>query len=265
MREISKRKVKVRGPHFQGLITRVKTKLKLIKLQEADLYYRPDSAGDNGVIVQIFWNADYDLGQFAMTSCLMRYRESIQDAGRQPLIIDAGANIGVSAVYFSMTYAESRIVAIEPERENLKLLAMNCAGRNIDIRAGAVSSADGSLFLSSPAEGSDWSFRAGSQGEYEVEAITIDGLLADHGADKFTPFICKIDIEGGEADLFSKNYQWIDSFPLVIIELHDEMLPGQGNARNFLKALTEFDFDFMFRGENAFCYNNRILRAYTTR
>src|SRR6266851_270579 len=187
-------------------------------------------------MIQIFRNADYDLSPFTMTSCLMRYRRAMQDAGRQPLIIDAGANIGASVVYFSMTYPESRIVAIEPEKKNLKLLAMNCAGRNVSIRAGAVSSADGSLFLSAPAGGSDWSFQVGSQGEYEVEAMAIDSLLADHGADQFAPFICKIDIEGGEADLFSKNYQWMDVFPLLIIELHDEMLPGQGIARNFLKA-----------------------------
>ena len=37
--------------------------------------------------------------------------------------------------------------------------------------------------------------------------------------------LIKIDIEGGESELFEKNIEWIEKFPLIIIELHDWMLP----------------------------------------
>jgi hypothetical protein len=62
--------------------------------------------------------------------------------------------------------------------------------------------------------------------------------------------------------LFSGDYGWMELFPLLIIELHDWLLPGQGTSHNFLKALTEFEFDVITRGENCFCFNNRILRAH---
>src|SRR5688572_25526614 len=37
-------------------------------------------------------------------------------------VIDAGANIGASTVYLAHLFPESKIIAIEPERENFRLL-----------------------------------------------------------------------------------------------------------------------------------------------
>ena len=71
--------------------------------------------------------------------------------------------------------------------------------------------------------------------------------------------MCKIDIEGGEADLFSNNDAWVDRFPLIVIELHDWLLPGTGSSRNFLRAIAGRNFDVVFRGENLFCFNNDLL------
>ena len=71
--------------------------------------------------------------------------------------------------------------------------------------------------------------------------------------------VCKIDIEGGEADFFSNNDAWVDRFPLIVIELHDWLLPGTGSSRNFLRAIAGRNFDVVFRGENLFCFNNDLL------
>jgi hypothetical protein len=73
--------------------------------------------------------------------------------------------------------------------------------------------------------------------------------------------ILKIDIEGGEQDLFSGDVSWLPLMPIVIVELHDWMLPGQAVARNFLRAISVLDFDFVHVGENVFCFNNELLRA----
>ena len=69
---------------------------------------------------------------------------------------------------------------------------------------------------------------------------------------QFVPFIIKIDIEGFESELFSKNTEWIDMFPLVIIELHDWMLPKTANSNNFLKEISKLDRDFLYFNENIF-------------
>ena len=73
------------------------------------------------------------------------------------------------------------------------------------------------------------------------------------------PFICKVDIEGGEEFLFSKNTEWVARFPVIIVELHDWMLPWQRNSRNFLKRIANLDFDIIWRGENMFCFNYNLL------
>jgi len=71
------------------------------------------------------------------------------------------------------------------------------------------------------------------------------------------PFIIKIDIEGFERELFAANTGWIDRFYLMAVELHDWMLPSQANSCAFLRAVSHFDRDFLFRGENVFSIANR--------
>ena len=222
-----------------------------------DFFYRPESVGDKGVIQQIFQNQDYELGHFRLTERLMKLGETESRRGRELLIIDAGANIGAAALYFSFRFTGSKVIAIEPERKNCELLRMNCAGLNIAVVEAALGCEAGKSFLSDPGL-SDWGFRTGDTGEYEVDVVSVDQLFEEKAA----PFICKIDIEGGEANLFKRNYSWLERFPLVIIELHDWLLPGEGNSRNFLKAALEFDFDFVYRGENLFCFNNSLLKKY---
>jgi FkbM family methyltransferase len=41
------------------------------------------------------------------------------------VIIDAGANIGLSALFFANKYPDAKIFAIEPEETNYKLLELN--------------------------------------------------------------------------------------------------------------------------------------------
>jgi len=222
-----------------------------------DFFYRPESVGDKGVIQQIFQNQDYELGHFRLTERLMKLGETESRRGRELLIIDAGANIGAAALYFSFRFTGSKVIAIEPERKNCELLRMNCAGLNIAVVEAALGCEAGKSFPSDHGL-SDWGFRTGDTGEYEVDVVSVDQLFEEKAA----PFICKIDIEGGEANLFKRNYSWLERFPLVIIELHDWLLPGEGNSRNFLKAALEFDFDFVYRGENLFCFNNSLLKKY---
>lgn len=55
-----------------------------------------------------------------------RLYQEILDSGRQPLIIDCGANIGCSALWFSARYPKSHIFAIEPAPDNLGVVFLLC-------------------------------------------------------------------------------------------------------------------------------------------
>lgn len=66
------------------------------------------------------------------------------------------------------------------------------------------------------------------------------------------PFIVKVDIEGAEADIFAGNTDWLKNTPLVIIELHDWLMPKQGTAAGFLQCIAGQPRDFIAMGENVF-------------
>ena len=224
-------------------------------------YYRNTSVGDKGVVEQIFRDHCYELTHFRMTERLLNYAAAETHRNKELLIVDAGANIGASALYFATSYPHSRVVAIEPEKKNFEFLRANCEGLGVVAIEAAIGPKPGKLRLSDPGL-SDWGYRVENSGDYEVTVITPGQVLERFPHSAYAPFICKIDIEGGEAALFEENFAWLDEFPLVIIELHDWLLPGQANSRNFIKALLQFNFDFVYRGENAFCFNLSRLKDH---
>jgi FkbM family methyltransferase len=163
---------------------------------------------------------------------LGKYYEKIISSGVSPLIIDAGANIGASAVFYTLKYPDAKIFAIEPEKNNGEIVKKNCGDSNIELFSGAISAEDGTMFLYDPGQG-DWGFRVAKQGAIPVPTICPDTILSNH-SESCSPFICKIKIEGGEVALFSKNTEWMDQFALVVIERHDWMLPLRAVVEKFL-------------------------------
>jgi FkbM family methyltransferase len=227
---------------------------------QAEVRYRAHEAGDWGAIHQVFHCLDYRVDMWAQGKALAGfYTAHARD--KIPLIIDAGANIGASCVYFSTAYPESLVIAIEPEKHNCELLRLNCDGRRIEIHEAALGARPGKLYLQDPGL-SSWGFRVGEQGTYPVDVITVDQLLKSKTAGAHIPFILKIDIEGGEQALFDAECPWLAQFPLVVIELHDWMLPGIGSSNNFFRRLAGHNFDILQRGENMFCFNNALLGPY---
>ena len=90
-------------------------------------------------------------------------------------------------------------------------------------------------------------------GGKEVDTTTITDLLS--GYQNTTPFIIKIDIEGYEKDLFESNIEWIKDFQIIVIEIHDWMMPFESVSKNFFKAIYEKILiddsrDFIISGEN---------------
>ena len=72
----------------------------------------------------------------------------------------------------------------------------------------------------------------------------------------YEPFLIKIDIEGGEHNLFSENIDWIDKFKLIIIEPHDWMYPKKNLFNNFLKRISTLKRDFVILNENIISIRN---------
>ncbi len=222
--------------------------------------YRPNTS-DQGMIWQVFSNKDYDIRRLGRGEELLAYWQGRATAGERPLIVDAGANIGAASVYFNREFPNAQIVAIEPDRGNFEILCKNTAGLPVYCHNAAVTSQPGRVRLHDPGLG-HCGFRtgplaAGMANTMVVESLQINQIL-ESGPQNLYPFIVKIDIEGAEGELFSGGIEWIERTPLVIIELHDWLIPKGQTSRSFLRAVSELDRDFVYIGENIFSINNRL-------
>jgi len=104
------------------------------------------------------------------------------------LIVDGGANIGMSALYFARRFPQARIVSIEPDPANCALLQHN------------------------------------TRDYPQVESLQ-KGI-------------------------------WSKSGHLLIVELHDRMVPGC--SKSLFDAVSKYDFDCETRWENLIFYNKQL-------
>lgn len=213
-------------------------------------FYREETS-DETIVHRIFTVQEYALTRLALSPQIEAFLASNIAQGLRPLILDLGANIGASALYFLLNYANSRVIALEPDPGNFELMSLNTRGVDCIPVAGAVASEKGFVRICDPGLG-HWGLRTEFDATGRVEAFTIPELLHRYADSSFFPFIVKIDIEGAEAELFSKNTDWIDAFPVLIIELHDWLLPGTQNSRNFLSNIARRARDFVYIGDNIF-------------
>ena len=103
------------------------------------------------------------------------------------LIVDGGANIGTATLYFALKYPSAKIIAIEPELENFKLLARNCAGLpNVELRQAALWPTSEKLELSNPFGKEAWSFAVNipRDGIATINSITIDQIIEQTKSDR---------------------------------------------------------------------------------
>jgi len=193
-----------------------------------------------------------------------RLYTDILKRGKRPLIIDGGANIGASVLWFASKYPAAHIVAIEPAPDNCSLLRKNVQQFGVDIWQVGLGASEDSLNLIDPGYG-EWAYRTvkGETG-IKVRIVTLEGVIATkHNPALFEPFLLKVDIEGGEAGMFDGNDNPARLFPVIVIELHDWMLPGEGSSESFLRFHTETRRDFIQRGENIFSIQYSMLPAPT--
>jgi FkbM family methyltransferase len=234
-----------------------------VKAKEGDfraaVKLRPNSS-DLAVFAQIFVDNDYNLRRFRRYPEICRLFNEIE-RGRTPLIVDCGANIGLSSLYFAKNWPSAHVISVEPDQGNFELLRRNVAAHaNIQAVEAAVVGEDGRVRIMDK-DAQEWARRTERASGEALDGITglsIQSLIAMAPPPRaYQPFLIKIDIEGAEEDLFSCNREWIEKFPILIIELHDWLLPGQGTSRNFLEAIAPLDRDFVFFGENIFSIANR--------
>lgn len=220
------------------------------------LYFRPGTS-DELVIEEVLVNREYDLQRLRRLPELLAYaRQRRAVTGERPLALDAGANIGTASILFA-AMPDVTVVAVEPDPGNFEVLKRNVRGLDVVPLQAAISSAHGLAVMQDPGIG-HWGFRAIRRTEPSpnaVPCVTVDDIYRQMTGRCF-PWLVKIDIEGGEQDLFATNTEWVKRTPLIIVELHDWLITHSGNSRNFLSCVASLDRDFVVLGTNVYSIAN---------
>lgn len=166
-------------------------------------------------------------------------------------IIDCGANIGLSAVYFANKFPLATILAIEPDENNFWILQKNIAPyKNIIALKKAVWHHRAVMETVDTGNGG-WAVQTKESSTGSgIEGVTIQELVSEYKFQRID--LLKIDIEGAEQELFSENYDsWLSITSCIAIELHEFL--REGSSKNFYKAIAPYHFSFSSNGENLIC------------
>jgi len=223
------------------ILNRMKRKcLRKVHLANEDLYVR---------------TATSDLNVVA--TCLITKEYGNIELSDPSVIIDAGANIGASAIYFSRKYPHAKIFAIEPEQENYDILLKNTNKfKNIIPVKAALWGQKETRVIQDRLTGpwghtvSETNNKTRSTGQ-EVGCITISSLLNDHNLHHID--LLKMDIEGGEKNVLENSDDWIGKVNVISAELHDRICMGCDRA--FYLATKDFA-RFEKNGEKVTAYRN---------
>ncbi|MCF2487525.1 FkbM family methyltransferase [Dyadobacter sp. CY347] len=178
-----------------------------------------------------------------------------------PLILDCGAHIGLSVLYFKTRYPEAEVIAFEPNPVNFELLKQNVKSNNLSkviclpvgvadfsgnsVMFGHFGAADGTLGNSIM---SSWGKRQDGS-SLEVQVIRLSNLIGRQPIE-----FLKLDVEGMEWPVIHDIQHHLNLINHFFVEIHStnqnftelEAIKGLFAKQNFSektishKALSEF-------------------------
>lgn len=179
-------------------------------------------------------------------------------------IIDAGSNVGFTAVYLAAHFKNASIIAIEPDKGNFAMLQKNMALNGLQqavLLNMALWGSDDKIQLDhSFRDHREWSIRVkkadGSAPQVTLDGISLPTLLKDSGWP--TVDILKIDIEGAEKEVFAeqrKSVEVLKKVRFLVIELHDEV----DFKSQFETLLREAGFIYTYANESLLAVNIKLM------
>ena len=164
-----------------------------------------------------------------------------------PIIIDCGANIGVSCLYFKKLYPKSRIIAIEADNKIVEILKKNFeinGYQDIDVINKAVWKDNDGVEFSS--DGADGGSIVNLVNKNFIPSIRLKEILNKYPKIDFL----KIDIEGAETDVIVDCNESLLVADRIFVEYHS----WSGNPQSLsklLNTLTSNNFRFYIEHVNS--------------
>jgi FkbM family methyltransferase len=212
------------------------------------LQVRP-SDSDLFVLSQIFGWEEYRFEAWRL-SMLREVAANWESTGIRPVIIDAGANVGYSALYFASLFPGVWVLAVEPDPTSFHILARHAqVNEQIKPIHAALWSHDRGLTLKT-SNNSSWAAQV-TEGA-GTPSQRIDHLLASIPNSR--PLIIKLDIEGAEREVVASCPQVFAAARCIVVEPHDVMNPGAACLSPLYRVASKRKFDTVVNGENLLLY-----------
>jgi FkbM family methyltransferase len=176
---------------------------------------RSNAGSDAFILSEVFEHEHYDLG-------LTNPPETI---------LDLGANIGLTAVYFARVFPNARLACVEPISSNASILRKNLQLNSVDafVFEAAVHVTDGEVRMTLQAK--DYGHAIAEKAEPECsenvvvcKSLSVPSIMQRLGWPHIG--LLKVDIEGHEKNLLAGNCEWLNSVGAMCIECH----PGFGEG-----------------------------------
>jgi FkbM family methyltransferase len=148
------------------------------------------------------------------------------DLGPVRQVVDLGANIGFSVRLWQQRFPEAKVIAVEPDAQNLEVCRRNIeagpAPGNVSLVRACIAAAARQVYLDR--SGGEYAFtmcdrQAGGDAREAVQALPLPQVLRDLHAPPVIDLL-KCDIEGAEAEVFADCRGWINRVRTIVIELH---------------------------------------------
>ncbi len=151
------------------------------------------------------------------------------------IIIDAGGYIGTAAIALNELYPKAKIISIEASKENFFVLKKNTSSiKNIEVIYGALVAGNKKKVLLKNRGTGEWGYTAVVNPLDNINAkdlhLTPALNLQSLGIPLDRVGILKIDIEGGELDLFKNDSKSLNMINIIMIELHERIAKGCNKA-----------------------------------
>jgi FkbM family methyltransferase len=191
----------------------------------------------------VTWRAENHADLAVLDEVLGREIYAVDLALRPATILDLGAHVGASVLFFSERYPDARIIAVEPDPANFRKLRRNVGHLpQVTLVNVAASATAGLLTFHSSGATDSWKSSARRstpwQRPVKVQALPLDRILEDHGAPP--PFFVKIDIEGAETEALA-SFEGLRHTIAIVGELHPALIPTP--VAVFRRLLDGFEHD----------------------
>jgi len=199
----------------------------------------------NGLKHPIFMRAIRADMQSFVNTFIDPYLEKKSYMADARFVIDAGANIGFTAVLFANWWPNCSIVSLEPDTENYELSVKNTAAYlNIKVIHAGLWHQQAQLKIEAGQE-DGFVVRELSPEDKNVNpqnlslGVSIEQLMQEAKVEEID--FLKMNIEGSEKEVFSENYQyWLPKTKSMLIELHDGK--NAGCSTTVFKSVGQYPF-----------------------